>query len=48
MMHKESLNHAKWYCKYHVVWIPKYRKKTLFAWIIPSCNQMRFNANFFG
>ena len=26
-----SLNHTKWECKYHVVWIPKYRKKTLYA-----------------
>ena len=35
MMDKESLNHSKWHCKYHVVWIPKYRKKKLFAWIRP-------------
>ena len=27
----ESLNHTKWYCKYHVVFIPKYRKKALFG-----------------
>ena len=26
-----NLNHAKWECKYHVVWIPKYRKKTLYV-----------------
>ncbi len=26
----ESLNHTKWGCKYHVVWIPKYRKKSLY------------------
>ena len=32
-MNKESLSHAKWYCKYHVVWIPKYWKKKLFAWL---------------
>ena len=25
-----SLNHTKWECKYHIVWIPKYRKKKLF------------------
>ena len=23
----ESLKHTKWECKYHIVWIPKYRKK---------------------
>ena len=27
----ESLNHTKWDCKYHVVFIPKYRKKALFG-----------------
>ena len=26
----ESLNHATWDCKYHIVWIPKYRKKKLY------------------
>ena len=27
----ESLKHTKWECKYHIVWIPKYRKKTLYT-----------------
>ncbi len=27
----ESLHHTKWECKYHVVWIPKSRKKVLYA-----------------
>ena len=27
----ETLTHAKWECKYHVVWIPKCRKKTLYG-----------------
>ena len=26
-----SLNHSRWECKYHVVFIPKYRKKSLFG-----------------
>ena len=26
----ESLNHARWECKYHVVFIPKFRRKTLY------------------
>ena len=26
----ESLNHSKWDCKYHVVFIPKCRRKTLY------------------
>ena len=28
-----SLNHTKWECKYHVVFIPKYRKKRIFGGI---------------
>jgi len=28
-----SLNHSRWECKYHVVFIPKYRKKTIFGQI---------------
>ncbi|MGB8295085.1 MAG: IS200/IS605 family transposase [Polyangia bacterium] len=27
----DSLNHSVWECKYHVVFIPKYRRKTLFG-----------------
>ncbi len=30
MNDQNSLAHSKWDCKYHVVWIPKYRKKQLF------------------
>jgi len=26
----ESLSHTKWECKYHVVFIPKCRRKTLY------------------
>jgi putative transposase len=28
-----SLNHTVWECKYHIVWIPKYRKKVLYGQI---------------
>jgi putative transposase len=28
---EHSLAHTKWECKYHVVWIPQYRKKKLFG-----------------
>ncbi len=28
-----SLSHSRWECKYHVVFIPKYRKKTIFGQI---------------
>jgi len=27
----ESLSHTKWECKYHAVFIPKCRRKTLFG-----------------
>jgi putative transposase len=30
-MEYETLQHSKWECKYHVVFIPKYRRKALFA-----------------
>jgi putative transposase len=30
MTTSHSLSHTKWDCKYHIVWIPKYRKKRLF------------------
>ena len=26
-----SLNHTKWACQYHVVFIPKYRKKVIYT-----------------
>ena len=26
-----SLNHTKWHCQYHVVFIPKYRKKAMYG-----------------
>jgi putative transposase len=31
MDNKQSLAHSRWECKYHVVWIPKYRRKKLFG-----------------
>jgi Transposase IS200 like len=27
----ESLSHVRWYCRYHVVFVPKYRKRTIFG-----------------
>ena len=27
----QCLSHARWECKYHVVWIPKRRRKTLYG-----------------
>jgi putative transposase len=33
MRRVESLSHTRWECKYHIVLIPKYRRKTLFGQI---------------
>ena len=27
----QSLRHTQWECKYHVIWIPKHRKKVLYG-----------------
>jgi putative transposase len=27
----QSLSHTRWDCKYHLVWIPKYRKKVIYG-----------------
>jgi putative transposase len=31
MYDSERLNHTTWECKYHLVWIPKYRRKLLYG-----------------
>jgi hypothetical protein len=31
MTQQHHLNHATWDCKYHVVFIPKYREKAVFG-----------------
>ena len=33
MNNNRRLNHTSWDCKYHVVWIPKYRKKIIYGHI---------------
>jgi len=27
----QSQSHVRWYCRYHVVWVPKYRKRSIFG-----------------
>ena len=27
----QSQSHVQWYCRYHVVWVPKYRKRAIFG-----------------
>lgn len=31
MNNNKSLSHTGWECKYHVVWIPKYRKSVIYG-----------------
>ena len=33
MRQVNSLNHTRWECKYHIVFIPKYLKKVIFGQI---------------
>src|SRR5262249_1479253 len=30
----ENLRHTRWECKYHVVFIPKYCKRSIYGWVI--------------
>ena len=36
----ESLSHTKWECKYHVVWIPKCRRHTLYKELRPHLGEV--------
>lgn len=27
----QSQSHVRWYCRYHLVWVPKYRRKPMFG-----------------
>ncbi|PHS06564.1 MAG: IS200/IS605 family transposase [Blastopirellula sp.] len=35
-----SLNHTKWECKYHIVFIPKYRRKVLYGKVRESLGEI--------
>ena len=36
----ESLSHSKWACKYHIVFIPKCRRKTLYKELRPYLGEV--------
>ena len=40
MEHYGSLYHTKWECKYHLVWIPKSRKKVLYGQLRKDLGQI--------
>ena len=39
-MPEQSLSHTRWECKYHIVWIPKYRRKILFGQLRQELGQV--------
>ncbi len=36
----QSLSHSKWDCKYHVVFVPKYRRQALYGEIRKQLGQI--------
>ena len=40
MIPEQSLSHTRWECKYHIVWIPKYRRKILFGQLRQELGQV--------
>jgi len=42
-MRVQGLSHTKWECKYHIVFIPKYRKKVIFGQIKKELGRMFHN-----
>ena len=39
----QSLYHTKWECKYHIVWIPKYRRKVLYGQLLKYLGELLHN-----
>ena len=40
MDESESLSHSKWECKYHIIFIPKCRRKTLYEQLRPHLGEV--------
>ena len=40
MRERQSQAHVKWYCRYHVVIVPKYRRKSMFGVIRRDMGQI--------
>ena len=40
MSNNKQLNHTTWECKYHLVWIPKYRKKAIYGELRKSLGEV--------
>ncbi len=41
-MDNRSLSHARWKCQYHIVFIPKYRKKVLYGKLRDDVREILF------
>ena len=39
-MEVQTLKHSKWECNYHVVFIPKFRRKTIFKQLRPELGEV--------
>ena len=39
-MDSKSLSHTKWKCQYHIVFIPKYRKKVLYGKLMQAVREI--------
>ena len=39
-MDNNSLSHTRWSCQYHIVFIPKYRKKVMYGKVIEDMREM--------
>ena len=39
-MDSKSLSHTKWKCQYHIVFIPKYRKKVLYGKLMQDVREI--------
>ncbi len=39
-MEVQTLKHSKWECNYHVVFIPKYRRKAIFSQLRPELGEV--------
>ena len=46
MREYQSLSHVRWECKYHIVFVPKYRKKVLWPCPEKRDNELRVASEF--
>ena len=44
-MDNKSLSHTRWKCQYHIVFIPKYRKKILYGRLKKDVREMKIVKN---